>query len=191
MINRHLKFSFAFSLGLAVQPISAESPQNTHHLKHSNHKAMMLHEAGVDIFATVQEVIRQLSANPDTDWTQVNLEDLRQHLRDMHEFSYNVDVVSQQAIDKGVKVRVKPVTKRAEEALKRVLNAHPKMLKMEMNWDMQWRRRKDNSYEITVTTKQADEVAKIRGLGYIGLLAIGNHHQIHHWLMATGRNPHP
>jgi hypothetical protein len=41
-----------------------------------------------------------------------------------------------------------------------------------------------------VTTTKPDEVAKIRGLGYIGILATGAHHQAHHWAMARGINPH-
>jgi hypothetical protein len=41
-----------------------------------------------------------------------------------------------------------------------------------------------------VVSKKAHEVAKIRGLGYIGVMAYGNHHQPHHWAMASGENPH-
>ena len=44
--------------------------------------------------------------------------------------------------------------------------------------------------ELTTTTENPGEVSKIRGLGYIGLMASGGHHQLHHWAMATGVNPH-
>ncbi|BCG63448.1 MAG: hypothetical protein methR_P1158 [Methyloprofundus sp.] len=107
----------------------------------------------------------------------------------MFEFSYNVDVVSQQPIEHGVKIRVKPVTVRAKQALDKVLSAHPMMLKMETGWDMQ-SSKTVGEYEIIVTTTKPSEIDKIRGLGYIGLLAIGNHHQRHHWAMAKGQNPH-
>ncbi len=148
-----------------------------------------LTESGTDIFATIQEVIRQLDADPNTDWSKVNLEVLRQHLRDMFEYSYNVDVVSQQPIARGVKILVKPVTPRAEQALDKVLAAHPMMLKIETGWTMQTLKQ-NGGYELTVTTTKPSEVDKIRGLGYIGLLAYGSHHQAHHWAMATGRDPH-
>jgi len=148
--------------------------------QHSQHQSRIvssvLTESGTDIFATIQEVIHKLSTDPDTDWSKVNLEALRQHLRDMFEFSYNVDVLSQQAIEHGVKIKVKPVTVRAEKALDKVLNAHPMMLKMETGWDMQ-STKTDREYQIIVTTTNPSEIDKIRGLGYIGLLAIGNHHQ--------------
>jgi hypothetical protein len=42
---------------------------------------------------------------------------------------------------------------------------------------------------LTVTAKQADDApttARIRGLGFIGLLVQGGHHQPHHLAMAKG-----
>jgi len=107
----------------------------------------------------------------------------------MFEYSYNVDVIDQQPIAHGVKISVKPVTSRAEQALDKVLAAHPMMLKMETGWTMQTLEQ-NGEYELTVTTSKPSEVDKIRDLGYIGLLAYGNHHQAHHWAMATGRDPH-
>jgi len=144
---------------------------------------------GNDLFGTIQEVIRQLEADPDTDWSRVNLEVLRRHLRDMFEFSHNVDVLSQQPIDQGVRVVVTPLTQRAQAALDRVLVVHPRMLKNETGWDMRVNK-SANRYEIVTTTSQASQIDKIRGLGYIGLMAYGMHHQSHHWAMATGKHPH-
>ena len=174
------------SLVSAETAIEAPTSHQMHQLQPAQ---VQLTEAGTDLFATIQEVIRKLSADPNTDWSKVNLEALRQHLRDMFEFSYNVDVISQKPIDQGVKILVKPVTDRAEQALDKVLSAHPMMLKMETGWTMQSSKR-DGQYQLIVTTTKPTEVDKIRGLGYIGLLAIGNHHQIHHWSMAKGQNPH-
>lgn len=63
---------------------------------------------------------------------------------------------------------------------------HPAMLKSEKGWDMETEQN-DDQWTITVTTKNASEVEKIRALGYIGLLAEGAHHQLHHWMIATGK----
>ena len=181
------------SCALTALPASAETMAQPSSMQHRGHQAQLaaggLTEAGTDMFATVQEVIARLNADPDTDWSKVDLEALRQHLRDMFEFSYNVDVPSQKPIEKGVKIIVKATNPRSDKALARVLSAHPMMLKMETGWIMQSQRQKD-SYEITVTTSKPSEVDKIRGLGYIGILAYGKHHQAHHWAMATGSNPH-
>jgi len=48
----------------------------------------------------------------------------------------------------------------------------------------------NQNYIITATTAKENEIDKVRGLGYIGLMAYGAHHQPHHWMMATGKNPH-
>jgi len=47
-----------------------------------------------------------------------------------------------------------------------------------------------NVYRIVVTASTPEDIAKIQGLGYIGIMAYGNHHQPHHWAMASGDNPH-
>jgi hypothetical protein len=62
-------------------------------------------------------------------------------------------------------------------------------MKAETGWDMQVQNN-DGVFTLTVTTDNAKDIAKIRGLGYIGVMAYGNHHQPHHWAMASGENPH-
>jgi hypothetical protein len=52
------------------------------------------------------------------------------------------------------------------------------------------KKNKDGSYTARVTGRTPQDADKIRGLGYIGLVAYGKHHQAHHWQMATGSDPH-
>ena len=141
---------------------------------------------GNEIFGTIQEVIQKLEADPNTDWSKVNLEALRQHLIDMKAFTEEVEVINKKPIPNGVEIHVRPQTKRAQAALKRLFHIHPKMLKEEKGWEMKAHLNGD-IWTITCTTKKPEEVRKIRALGYIGLLAEGAHHQYHHWLIATGK----
>lgn len=152
--------------------------------QHPNMQSPLTHP-GNEIFGTIQEVISKLEANPDTDWSKVNLEALRQHLLDMKAFTEEVEVLEKKPVENGVEISVHPVTDRAQAALKRLMGMHPKMLKMEKGWDMSARQEGKN-WLIRCTTDKSDEVTKIRALGYIGLLAEGAHHQMHHWMMATG-----
>lgn len=141
---------------------------------------------GNEIFGTIQEVINKLKADPNTDWSKVDLEALRQHLLDMKAFTEKVSVISQKPIKNGIVIQVKPKTERAIGALKRLFKMHPAMLKMEKGWDMI--AKQDNiQWTITVTTQDNSEVEEVRALGYIGLLAEGAHHQRHHWMIATGQ----
>jgi len=151
---------------------------------HMHSQSTPLTESGNDIFGAIQQVINQLEQNPNTDWSQVDLEALRQHLLDMKAFTEEVEVLSQSPIDQGIEIQVKPQSDLAIKALTNVLSKHPSMLKSEMGWDM-IATQKDEYWVITCTTEKASEVDKIRGLGYIGLLAAGAHHQLHHWMVAT------
>ncbi len=134
-------------------------------------KAMAQHSTpltmpGNEIFGTIQEVVQKLEADPKTDWSKVDLEALRQHLLDMKAFTEEVDVISKRPITNGVKIEVRPQTKRAVIALKHLFSMHPAMLKMEKGWDMEATQNGDQ-WTITCTTRESAEVEKIRALGYI------------------------
>jgi hypothetical protein len=141
------------------------------------------------VFGAVQEAIRRLEADSTTDWSQVDVERLRQHLIDMHHVALNVAVEQKTPIDAGVRIRIRPTTGAARASLGRVLDAHPHMLKQETGWTMTVEEQ-DSDYVLRVTTDAPDEIAKIRGLGYMGLLAYGSHHQRHHWHLVQGQHPH-
>ena len=187
-------------LSLSIVAMIMAMPMASAHMHHANmnHAAMMgnntattpvvLTESGTDPFATLQEVVTALEANPDTNWEKVNIEALRLHLVEMQDMTINVDV-KHQYIDNGFQAVVTPTTNRAVKSLTRVLSGHPAQMKAETGWDMQVSNN-DDIFTLTVVSKKAHEVAKIRGLGYIGVMSYGNHHQPHHWAMASGENPH-
>jgi hypothetical protein len=152
-------------------------------------QAAVLREAGNDIFGTIQETIKKLDANPNTNWEKVDLEALRQHLIDMKHFTVDVTVVAQRNTKKGTQIIVRATTKAASKALARAMSAHPSMLKAETGWDMSVKA-EGNQYKLKINTNKPAEVARLRALGYIGIMALGNHHQIHHWMMASGAKPH-
>ncbi len=187
-------------LKLSIVTMIMVMPMASAHMHHANmdHASMMNHsqvaapailtESGTDPFATLQEVITALKASPDTDWEKVNIEALRLHLVEMQDMTINVQV-KQQRIDNGFQAVVTPTTNRAVKSLTNVLSGHPAQMKAETGWDMQVQNNR-GVFTLTVTTKKTQDVAKIRGLGYIGVMAYGNHHQPHHWAMASGDNPH-
>ncbi len=149
----------------------------------------VLQAPGQSVFGTVQEAIRRLEADSTTDWSQVDMAALRQHLLDMERVAMHVAVEEQMPIDGGVRLRVRPTQEAARASLDRVLDAHPHMLRQETGWTMAVTE-DDDAYVLRVTTPDSPEVEKIRGLGYIGLLAYGQHHQRHHWHLVRGAHPH-
>jgi hypothetical protein len=165
--------------------------QHDHTMMHHGSSATTpLTQPGNSAFAAVQEVVEKLMADPNTDWSRVNLEALRLHLVDMNNFTLHVKVVSQKPVKNGVEFTVLPTTDEAAGSLDRLFAAHPAILKQESGWDMRATKNKGGGYTARVTSNNPNDVEKIRGLGYIGIVALGKHHQLHHWQMAIGVNPH-
>ena len=199
-----LSAQFVFSASAVAQNSGNPSPDQQLHkgMDHSAHTQGKQHlmpteavstgqltQPGNDIFATIQEVVNQLLRDSRTDWSRVNIEALRQHLIDMENFTVNIEILSQVNIEHGVEIVLKPTIAQAEASLDRAFAAHPAMLKQEVGWIMNADKSRDR-YTITITSTNKTDVAKIRALGYVGAMVMGNHHQPHHWAMATGANPH-
>lgn len=142
---------------------------------------------GQDAFGAIQEIVRILDAAPDTDWSKVDLEALRQHLIDMNEVTLKADAAAT-PIDGGLEIAVTG-DGRTVGAIQRMLPAHA----VELNQMSDWSARTaslPNGVLLTVTSKDPHEVEHIRGLGFIGLLVSGAHHQPHHLAMAMGKFSH-
>lgn len=142
---------------------------------------------GQDAFGAVQEIVRILEADPKTDWSKVNLEALRQHLIDMNEVTLKADAVVK-PIDGGVEIAVTG-SGRTLAAIQRMVPAHGHELNMIKGWSAKTASLPDGVL-LTVTSSDPNEVQHIRGLGFIGLLVSGGHHQPHHLAMAKGAFSH-
>lgn len=143
--------------------------------------------SGQDAFGAVQEIVRMLEADPNTDWSKIDLEALRQHLIDMNEVTLRADAVAKQ-VDGGLEIAVTG-TGRTLAAVQRMLPAHA----LELNQINGWAAKTaalPNGVLLTVTSSDLQQVAKIRGLGFIGLLVSGSHHQPHHLAMAKQEMQH-
>lgn len=182
----------AFAPALAAQE-HRHSAQGHDHAAHAAGQTpaapAQLTEAGNGAFAAIQEVVRLLESRPDTDWSKVDLEALRRHLIDMANMTLKAEVVSQEAIPGGARIAVRGVDPEAHASIGRALRAHARMIEVERGWTMTVETG-DDVHRFTVTSSRPEDAAKIRGLGYIGILALGDHHTPHHLMMATGGEPH-
>lgn len=144
---------------------------------------------GQDAFGAVQEIVRILEADPKTDWSKVNLEVLRQHLIDMSEVTLKADAVTK-PIDSGIEVTVTG-TGRTVEAIQRMVPAQAHQVdQTHLNG---WSAKTEplpNGVLLTVTSGDPQQVQHIRGLGFIGFMASGSHHQAHHLAMTKGEFVH-
>lgn len=142
---------------------------------------------GQDAFGAIQEIVRILEADPDTDWSKVNLEALRQHLIDMNEVTLKADATPKQ-IDGGLEIAVTG-SGPTLGAIQRMIPAHAKEINGLHGWNVKAAPLAKGEL-LTVTATDPKEVQHIRGLGFIGILVSGMHHQPHHLMMAKGEFVH-
>jgi hypothetical protein len=143
--------------------------------------------SGQDAFGAIQEIVRMLEVDPETDWSKVDLEALRQHLIDMNEVTLKADAAAKQ-IAGGVEIAVTG-SGRTLAAIQRMVPAHAQELNQMEGWTAKTEALPDGA-RLTVTSTDPKQVAHIRGLGFIGLLVTGSQHQPHHLAMAKGESVH-
>ena len=142
--------------------------------------------AGQDAFGAIAEIVRILDADPATDWTRVDLERLRQHLIDMNEVVLR-STVRPTPVPGGLAMEITG-TGRTEQAIRTMVMAHA--LELDRMAGIAARTESlPGGVRLTVVTRSPDDakrIARIRGLGFAGLMTEGAHHQAHHLAMARG-----
>lgn len=144
-------------------------------------------ETGQSAFAAIQEIVGILQADPHTDWSKVDIDALRQHLIDMDEVTLHA-VISKEPIDKGLLMAVTG-SGRTLEAIRRMVLAHAHEIDGRNGWTVKARAIPDG-VELTVTGGSDAETAKIRALGFMGIMVQGAHHRVHHLAIAKGEPIH-
>ncbi|WP_253949212.1 hypothetical protein [Mangrovicoccus sp. HB161399] len=142
-------------------------------------------ESGQSGFAAIAEIVAMLRADPDTDWSKVDIGALRQHLRDMDQLMTELEA-EEEPLPDGLRVTVEPGTPGAAAAW-RMLPAHAPMLAAETGWTSEIA---EQGGSLVWTVTSPGDAAQIRGLGVYGLMAAGSHHQLHHLAIARGAARH-
>lgn len=176
--------------GQAADHSAHTMDHNSHNMDHGTHDADTAAgptESGQDAFAAIQEVVAILEADPETDWSQVNIDALRDHLIDMHLVTLYAKV-DKETVDGGARYQVSGDGETVG-AIQRMVTAHARQMSSDTDWAATATER-DYGVELTVTAGSDADVAKIRGLGFAGFMALGDHHQPHHLMMATGGITH-
>jgi hypothetical protein len=144
-------------------------------------------QPGQDAFGAIAEIVRILDGDPATDWARVDIERLRQHLIDMNEVVLRA-AVAPAPVPGGLAMEITG-TGRTEQAIRAMVVPHA----VELDRMPSYAARTEpiaGGVRLTVVARRADDrtlVARIRGLGFAGLLTEGAHHQAHHLAMARGQ----
>jgi hypothetical protein len=182
---------FAIALGTAtfvsvlVAGVWAQSPQPMQPAQMQHGQA----QPGQGAFGAMAEVVRTLETDPVTDWSRVDMERLRQHLIDMDEVVLRASVKASQ-VPGGLSMEITG-TGRTSQSIRAMLIPQSAQLDAMSAWSARAEPIRDGVRLIVVARDPADvkTVARIRGLGFAGLLVQGGHHGPHHLAMAKGELP--
>ena len=158
---------------LITPPLLAQSPPAMHGHHAATPAASTPSLPGQDAFGAIAEVVSLLDADPDTDWSRVDLERLRQHLIDMNEVVLR-SAVKASPVPAGLAMEITGAP-RTERAIRAMLVPHAVELDGMADWTARTERI-PGGLRLTVTARALDDartVARIRGLGFIGLLVQG------------------
>ncbi len=144
-------------------------------------------ETGQAALAAIQEIVAMREANPATDWTKIDIEALRRHLIDMNNVTLGAAVESTE-IEGSIRFSVSGEG-RVRESVRRMVMAHAATMN-----GVDGRKfvaaTSDTGAILTVSPPDQASIVKLRALGFIGVMTRGMHHQQHHWMLATGMDPH-
>ena len=182
-VHRHylsLVLLLLVGIGAVLAASALVFAQDRPHMDHAQHArggaAAIPTMPGQEAFGTIQEIVRILEADPSTDWSRVNIAALREHLIDMNEVTMRARA-SERALDGGVEITVTGED-RTLSAIKRMVPAHAHEL-VALGWSATTRDL-PNGVKLVVTTSDPRQAAKIRALGFMGIMVQGAHHQMHH-----------
>jgi hypothetical protein len=165
---------------------STATAQAHDHMQHESTTAAMPTLPGQAAFGAIAEIVHILEADPATDWTRVNIEALRQHLIDMDEVTMRAAIVKKN-IPNGIEASISG-TGRTLGAIQRMAVNQSGMLNLSDDYAATATVTPTGA-RVVITSRHPDDpraVARLRGLGYAGLLTEGDHHVRHHLAIARG-----
>jgi hypothetical protein len=169
---------FAFAVPVA----SAQDGNLMHYAAHEAAQNLPT-ESGQSAFAAIHEVVEMLEADPDTDWSKVNIDALRRHLIDMDNMTLYAKI-TYEPITNGEHIRVSGGGE-VRDSIQRMVMMHVAMAGDTKDWHMNAARTPDGA-DINVIATSPLGLKKLKALGLMGMMAEGMHHARHHMMLARG-----
>jgi hypothetical protein len=171
----------------AMAQTAAPPTHGHHHPAAAAAAGAVPQQPGQDAFGAIQEVVAILEADPATDWSRVNVDALREHLVDMNELTLRARI-EPRPIEGGLRMEVSGEGPTLA-AIQRMVPAHAREIDGRRGWTVNAEPSR-SGVVLTVTSRDPAEVARIRGLGFFGIMSVGSHHQRHHLAIARGEPMH-
>ena len=190
-------FRYALATALLLVPVTAHATQ-LETGGHMSHDHQMQHgadgmgsraptEPGQSAFAAIQEIVALLAADPETDWSKVDIPALRRHLIDMNNVTLHAEVKAT-PLDNGYRFAVTG-SGDVRDSIQRMVKAHAATMNGVAGFSYAADDIPDGAV-MTVTLSDPADMPKLHALGFIGVMTLGAHHQAHHMGIASGMAPH-
>ncbi len=175
-----------FSIASTAKAQTADHTSGSHG-HHDGVSASTLSEPGQGAFAALAEVVHALESDAQTDWSNVDITALRDHLIDM-DLLVTDAIATQTELEDGLSIEV---TGDAQSlaAAQRMIPAHSEFLRREEGWEVAVTIESERVI-MRLTGDTAEIAMKIKALGFYGLMASQDHHRMHHWALARGEPMH-
>lgn len=142
-------------------------------------------ESGQSAFAALIEIVDLLERDSDTDWKQVNIDQLRTHLRDMSR--HVLDTEASTTIISSGQIRFDiQGSQLSTPAIHRMVPAHASYIRQSRGWTIDTMLI-DKGARVTISVDDAATLEVLSALGFYGFMSLDSHHQSHHLLMAMGQ----
>lgn len=185
------------SVVLVLMSLSLWTAKNWAAEKHSGHTAGMNHESmagsstqptegGQSAFAALIEIVALLEKNPETDWSNVDLDGLRSHLLDMNHLILDTETTKEVIGDKQIRFDIRG-TRDSVQSIHRMVPAHSQFIQRSRGWAIE-SVLNDDGATLTVTVADAEVLLRLKALGFYGFMSLDSHHQAHHLQMAIGKS---
>mgnify|MGYP000592648864 CR=1 FL=1 len=155
--------------------------------QHAHQSGSSPSETGQSQFAAIAEIVTLLREDDDTDWAQVDIQALRDHLVDMD--NVTTGALVETTVDEMTISFSVTGDENVSASIRRMVLAHSPMLQQATGWAVTATEQADGAIMMIEVVSEED-MQQVAGLGFFGLMTIGAHHQQHHLMIAMGRSPH-
>lgn len=190
-----IRLVLAAALATFAAPASAETGAqhgHTAHMQPAQETAPVQggaapREPGQSAFAAIQEIVTLLDTDPQTDWSAVDIPALQSHLIDMSNVTLQAKVQST-PVDGGYRF-VLTGEGDVRDSIRRMVTAHAATMSGVRGFSYETEATSDGAVMIVRAGDPAG-LQMLAGLGFIGVMTLGAHHQEHHLAIASGHGPH-
>ena len=141
-------------------------------------------EGGQAGFAAIIEIVNKLEQSDETDWSRVDISNLREHLLDMDTLFSETSATQTQTGNRQIQFAVFG-DRKSIASIHRMVPTHAKFIEQSRGWAIETTLHADGA-TVSITVDDNSDFARLHGLGFYGFMSLDSHHQQHHFQMARG-----